>query len=383
MDPEETRAVLGRAADLAQRYQASLAERRVGPALGTTVERLRAALGGPLPEGPADPTQVVEALARAAEPGIVASGSPRYFGFVIGGTLPAALGADWLTSAWDQNGGLYVSSPASAVAEEVAGAWLLELLGLPATWGVGFTTGVTMANFTALAAARHAVLRAAGWDVEEDGLIGAPAITVVVGADAHASLLIALRLVGFGRGRAIRVPTDDQGRMLAPALREVLAGASGPLIVCAQAGEVNTGAFDPLGEVADAVREHPAAWLHVDGAFGLWAAVPPSLRQQVAGLERVDSCATDAHKWLNVPYDSGLVFVRDVAALRAAMGVAAAYLPPATGAARDPFDYVPEMSRRARGFHDEQVRLGRRVERSGALASVISRRSVRRMVDQS
>jgi glutamate/tyrosine decarboxylase-like PLP-dependent enzyme len=337
--------------DLAIDYRASLAERHVGPQPGVTAERLRAALGGELPETGEDPRAVVDALVAAVEPGLVAMASPRYFGFVIGGSVPAALAADWLTATWEQNVGLYLATPAASVVEEVAAGWLVDLLGLPSETSVGFTTGATMAHFTALAAARHAVLRSAGWDVEEDGLIGAPAIHVVAGSDVHVSVLNALRMVGLGRRRTIRVATDDEGRMRPAELRRTLAELDpGPTIVCAQAGEVNTGAFDPLDAIADALAERPGTWLHVDGAFGLWAAAVPGLRSRLEGHERADSWTTDAHKWLNVPYDSGLVFVRDVAAHRAAMGVAAAYLPPAPGSERDPYDYVPEMSRRARGF---------------------------------
>jgi glutamate/tyrosine decarboxylase-like PLP-dependent enzyme len=343
--------LLRHTADLAIDYRASLAERHVGPQPGVTAERLRAALGGELPEQGEDPRAVVDALAAAVEPGLVAMASPRYFGFVIGGSVPAALAADWLTATWEQNVGLYLATPAASVVEEVAAGWLVDLLGLPPETSVGFTTGATMAHFTALAAARHAVLRSAGWDVEEDGLIGAPAIHVVAGADVHVSVLNALRMIGLGRRRTVRVATDDEGRMRPAELRRVLSELDpGPTIVCAQAGEVNTGAFDPLGAIADAIADRPGTWLHVDGAFGLWAAAVPGLRSRLDGHERADSWTTDAHKWLNVPYDSGLVFVRDVAAHRAAMGVAAAYLPPAPGSERDPYDYVPEMSRRARGF---------------------------------
>jgi glutamate/tyrosine decarboxylase-like PLP-dependent enzyme len=343
--------LLRHAAEIAIDHRRSLPERRVGPAPGLTVGALRVALGGPLPERGVDPRTVVDELAADVEDGLVAMGSPRYFGFVIGGSVPAALATDWLTSTWEQNVGLYLGTPAAAVVEEVAAGWLVELLRLPAGTSVGFTTGATMANFTALAAARHAVLRAVGWDVEEDGLIGAPPIHVVLGADVHVSVLNALRMVGLGRRRATRVPTDDEGRMRAAELGRILAGLPAwPTIVIAQAGEVNSGAFDPLAAVAGAVATRPGTWLHVDGAFGLWAAAAPALRGRMEGHDRADSWSTDAHKWLNVPYDSGLVFIRDVAAHRAAMGVAAAYLPPAPGAERDPFDYVPEMSRRARGF---------------------------------
>ncbi len=347
----DTPELLRHTAEYAIDYRASVPTRPVGARPGLTSDELRATLGGPLPEGPRDPRAVVDELIAAVEPGLVTIDSPRYYGFVMGGSVPASLAADWLTTAWDQNAGLYLATPSAAMVEEIAGEWLVELLGLPAGTAAGFTTGATTAHFTTLAAARHGVLRNAGWDVEEQGLQGAPEIRVVLGQDAHVSLFNGLRMVGLGRGRAIRVPTDDEGRMLPRELRRVLVELpAGPTIVCAQAGEVNTGAFDPIDAIADLVADRPGAWLHVDGAFGLWAAVVPQMRHLVSGVERADSWATDAHKWLNVPYDSGLAFVRDAAALRAAMGVAAAYLPPAPGAERDPFDYVPEMSRRARGF---------------------------------
>jgi glutamate/tyrosine decarboxylase-like PLP-dependent enzyme len=374
--------LLRHAADLAIAYRSALAERRVGSAPGLTADSLRASLGGPLSELGEDPRAVIDALVAGVEPGLVAMGSPRYFGFVIGGSVPAALAADWLTSTWEQNTGLYLATPAASVVEEIVGGWLRDLFGLPSDSSVGFTTGATMAHFTALSAARHAVLRQVGWDVEEDGLIGAPPIHVIVGKDVHVSLVKALRMVGLGRRRAIRVTSDDEGRMRPAELRRVLAElAAGPTIVCAQAGEVNTGAFDPLDEIADVLRDRPGAWLHVDGAFGLWASAVPAMRSRLAGNERADSWTTDAHKWLNVPYDSGLVFVRDVAAHRAAMGVAAAYLPPATGAERDPFDYVPELSRRARGFavYAALRSLGR-----GGIAELVERTCAvaRRMADR-
>src|SRR6188508_2609541 len=350
-DPDAaTGGLLRHAADLAIDYREGLPDRRVGIAPGLTVDDLRARLGGPLPVDGTDPRVVIDELADGVDPGLIAMSGPRYFGFVIGGSVPASLAADWLTSAWDQNVGLYLGTPAASVVEEVVADWLLELLGLPAGTTVGFVSGATMANFTAMAAARHAVLRTAGWDVEEQGLQGAPKVRVVCGQDVHISLLNALRYVGLGRGRLERMPVDDEGRMDPAALAEALRGRDEPTIVCAQVGEVNTGAFDALDRIVPIVREHPNAWLHVDGAFGLWAAASPRLRHLVRGIEGADSWGTDAHKWLNVPYDAGLVFVRDAAAHRAAMGIAAAYLPPAPGQERDPFDYVPEMSRRARAF---------------------------------
>jgi len=350
-DPDSgTEELLRHAADLAIEYRSALPDRRVGIEPGTTVDDLRGRLGGPLPADGVDPRVVIDELAAGVDPGLVAMSGPRYFGFVIGGSVPAALAADWLTSAWDQNVGLYLGTPAAAVVEEVVADWLVELFGLPAGTTVGFVSGATMANFTAMATARHAVLRAAGWDVEERGLQGAPGVRVVAGADVHVSLLNALRYVGLGRGRVERIPTDDEGRMDVAALASALRGRDEPTIVCAQAGEVNTGGFDAFERIVPIVRDHPNAWLHVDGAFGLWAAASPRLRHLVAGIDGADSWGTDAHKWLNVPYDAGIVFVRDGAAHRAAMGMSAAYLPPAPGEERDPFDYVPEMSRRARGF---------------------------------
>jgi glutamate/tyrosine decarboxylase-like PLP-dependent enzyme len=339
--------LLKRTTDLALEFLDTLPHRRVGPSV--TIEELRTALGGPLPERGEDAREVVERLARAADPGLVGMAGPRYFGFVIGGHLPAALAADWLTSTWDQNATLYVSAPSNSVAEEVAAGWLLEILGLPRTASVGFTTGGMMANFTALAAGRHAVLARKGWDVEARGLYGAPEIDVVIGDEAHVTILAALQMLGLGRERVKRVPADGQGRMEAAALRDVLKTCAGPLIVCAQAGNVNTGAFDPLDEIASAVQEH-GGWLHVDGAFGLWANACPALAHLARGAERADSWATDGHKWLNVPYDSGIVIVNDPQAHRAAMTIAAPYLVQTQGRERDPFDYVPEFSRRARGF---------------------------------
>ena len=308
-------------------------------------------MGGPLPDGPTDPLAVVEELAAAADPGLVASAGGRYFGFVIGGSLPAALAADWLTSAWDQNAGLYVISPAAAVAEEVAGGWLVELLGLPAGTSVGFVTGATMANFTALAAARHAVLARTGWDVERHGLQGAPPVTVITHGGTHVTVYASLQMLGLGReGERVRkVAADEQGRMRPDALREALAGVDGPVIVCLQAGNVNTGAFDPFDELIPIAHER-GAWVHIDGAFGIWAAAVPSLRHLMAGSAAADSWSTDAHKWLNVPYDSGLVFVRDAAAHHAAMTLGAEYYIETEGGERDNYNWTPESSRRARGF---------------------------------
>ena len=341
--------LLARTAELAAEYLDSLPTRPVGGPVDRTA--LRAALGGPLPDGPSDPVAVVEELTAAAAVGLVASAGPRFFGFVIGGSLPAALGADWLTSAWDQNAGLYVISPAAAVAEEVAAGWLVELFGMPAGTSVGFVTGTTMANFTGLAAARHRVLDAAGWDVERQGLQGAPPVTVVTHAGTHVTVYASLQMLGLGREgeRVRRIASDGQGRMRPEALREALASIDGPTIVCTQAGNVNTGAFDPLDELIPIAHE-AGAWIHVDGAFGIWAAAVPSMRDRMRGHEAADSWSTDAHKWLNVPYDSGLVFVRDRAAHHAAMTLGAEYYVETAGIDRDNYNWVPESSRRARGF---------------------------------
>jgi glutamate/tyrosine decarboxylase-like PLP-dependent enzyme len=342
------RPLLEQTAALAADYLEGLETRRVGPSAGA--EDLRLSLGGPLPEGPDDPRAVIAALAEAAEPGLVGSAGGRYFGFVVGGGVPAALAADWLASAWDQNAGLYVCGPSAAVVEEVAGAWTAELLGLPAGVSFAFVTGCQMAHVTALAAARHGVFARLGWDVNERGLIGAPPVRVVVGEERHATVDRALRFLGLGAASIVPVAADAQGRMVPAALGQALARLEPPTIVCAQAGNVNTGAIDPLEEIAD-VAQASGAWLHVDGAFGLWAATSPKLRHLVAGAERADSWATDAHKWLNVPYDSGIALCAHPAEHQAAMSVRAGYLvhADATGP-RDELDWNPDFSRRARGF---------------------------------
>jgi glutamate/tyrosine decarboxylase-like PLP-dependent enzyme len=340
--------LLAKTAAEAANYLSGLDQRPVG--VRADRSELLARLGGPLPEQPTDAETVVGDLARAADPGLIGSAGPRYYGFVVGGSLPSALAADWLTSVWDQNAGGYVLSPAAAVVEEVAAGWLVELLGLPPTTSVGFTTGATMANFICMAAARSRVLESVGWDVERNGLFGAPPIEVVVGADRHVSLELALRYLGLGSDRVRVVPADEQGRMRADLLGDELRRCDGPIIVCAQAGDVNSGAFDPLGQICDAAHEH-GAWVHVDGAFGLWAAASPDRRHLIAGIENADSCGTDGHKWLNVPYDSGLAFVADPVAHRQAMSLlAASYLVFGAGGERDNANWVPEMSRRARGF---------------------------------
>jgi glutamate/tyrosine decarboxylase-like PLP-dependent enzyme len=341
----DARELLNATAAHAAEFLESLDERAIAQPVDT--DELRARLGGPLPEDGAEPREVIDRLVEDADEGIVASPGGRFFGFVLGGAIPAALAADWLTSTWDQNAGLYAAGPAAAVVEEVATAWLAELLGLPPGVSSSFVTGTQMAHVTALAAARFEVLRRVGWDVNARGLAGSPPIRVVVGAERHVTVDRALRLLGIGAEQLVVVPADAQGRIVPGDLPDL---AGGPTILCAQSGNVNTGAFDALPELADAASAG-GAWLHVDGAFGLWAAAAPSLRHLVAGVERADSWTTDAHKWLNVPYDSGLAFCAHPEAHRAAMSVTASYLIQAEeGGPRDQVDWTPEFSRRARGF---------------------------------
>jgi glutamate/tyrosine decarboxylase-like PLP-dependent enzyme len=332
--------VLLDAANRALRYLESLDERPVAPD-PEAVARL-SELDVPLPEEPGDPAVTIAELDRHSG-AVMSMSGPRFFGFVIGGTLPAALAASWLATAWDQNSGYFRSSPLTEKVEDVALDWLVDLLELPAGTGAGFVTGATVANFTCLAAARHAVLREAGWDVEADGLFGAPPVSVIIGDEAHPSLVKALGLLGFGRNRVVHVPVDEQGRMRADAFPQDI---STPAIVCLQAGNVNTGAFDPAEAIIPRAKA-AGAWVHVDGAFGLWATASPRYAHLMAGYTAADSWATDAHKFLNTPYDSGLAFVRDSETLRSAMAVTAAYLPAPT--TRDAASYVPELSRRARG----------------------------------
>jgi len=321
-------------------YIAATPSRSVAPT-PDAVARL-AELGGPVPEGPSDPAEVIRILDEIGSPATVTSTGGRYFGFVIGGALPAPLAANWLAGAWDQNAGFVVMSPVAAALEDITLAWLRDIVGLSDTFGAGFVTGATMANFTGLAAARTTLLRRAGWDVEEQGLFGAPELTVVVGDEVHVSLLKALAMLGLGRARVTRVPVDDQGRMRARDLPPL----DGRTILCIQAGNVNTGAFDPATELCAVARE-AGGWVHVDGAFGLWAAAAPKRRHLFAGFTNADSLAVDCHKWLNVPYDSGIAFVRDPEHLRQAMVLSAAYLQ--AGTTRDPANYTPDASRRARG----------------------------------
>lgn len=333
--------LLDTAARLAADYLEGLPARAVRPTTDA-LDRLRG-LEEPLPETPQDALAVLHRLDALGSPATMGSAGGRFFGFVIGGSLPVALAANWLATAWDQNAALHDPSPGVAAFEHAALRWLLDVLGLPPESAGAFVTGATQANLCGLAAARHAVLQRAGWDVEANGLFGAPPITVVVGAEAHPTLFKSLGVLGLGRNRVVKVDTDAQGRMRADRLPPL----AGPTILCLQAGNVNTGAFDPIAPLCERARE-AGAWVHVDGAFGLWAAAVPALRPLAEGLALADSWATDAHKWLNVPYDSGLAFVRDAQSLRAAMSVTAAYLP-VHATARSPSDYTPELSRRARG----------------------------------
>jgi len=323
------------------RYLQSLEHRPVCPDAAALAKLQR--LDEPLPAGPSAAEDTLALLDEIVSPATMAMAGPRFFGFVIGGSLPAALAANWLAGVWDQNAAFAAPTPGVARLEQIALRWLLELFDLPADAAGGFVTGATMANFTALAAARHAVLASAGWNVEADGLFGAPPITVIVGEEAHPSLLKALGMLGLGRRRITRVAVDDQGRMRPDALPSI----AGPSILCLQAGNVNSGACDPFEALID-VGHRRKAWVHIDAAFGLWAKVSERHRALLAGVEAADSWATDAHKWLNVPYDSGVALVRDARALRSAMAVTAEYLP-SSGAERNPCDYTPELSRRARG----------------------------------
>jgi len=339
---DDLRELLELTAAIASDFYETLPDRPVYPR--ATVAELHAAISSPLPEHGLPARTVIAELAAAVDPGLVAEASGRYFGFVVGGAVPASIAADWLTSTWDQNAGLFVLGPSASIVEQAAGAWLIELLGLPRHASFGFVTGAQMANFTALAAARHHVLARTGWDVERDGLQGAPKIRVVVGAKRHGTIDRALRMLGLGAPTDI-VPVDAEGRMLPGELRI----GDEPTIVCAQAGEVNTGASDPFHAIADARDAAPNAWVHVDGAFGLWAAATDSLRHYVDGADRADSWSTDAHKWLNVPYDSGLVFTAHPDSHSAAFSARAAYLI-VDDDKREQLDWNPEHSRRARGF---------------------------------
>jgi glutamate/tyrosine decarboxylase-like PLP-dependent enzyme len=332
--------ILRSAAERGIRYLENIGERPVvpGPESIAALDRFDI----PLPDDPIPPAQMLQMLDTLGSPATVGSQGGRFFGFVIGGTLPATVAANWLAAAWDQNTGLWAGSPIGSQLEVICLRWLRELLGLDDDWGGAFVTGATMANFSSLAAGRNAVLDAVGWDVEQDGLYGAPEITVVVGEEAHPTLTKSLGLLGLGRERLVRVPVDDQGRMRADLFPEI----DGPALVCLQAGNVNSGSFDPLREICERARG-ARSWIHVDAAFGFWAAASPDRRHLVDGIELADSICTDAHKWLNVPYDSGIALVRNPRALRRAMSFSASYLPELDR--REPSHYTPELSRRARG----------------------------------
>ncbi len=339
------RDLLARTAGIAADYLETLDTRPVASA--RTYREMHALLDTTVPDAPTDAEIVVDEMARLLEPGITAMGSGRFFGFVIGGALPVSVAADWLVSTWDQNAGLAEPTPAVTALEAVAGRWVIELLGLPPSTSFAFVTGCQMAHVTCLAAARHAVYARAGWDLPVNGLAGAPPLRVVVGGKRHVTLTRALRLLGIGEAQEVVLPTDGEGRMETSGLETALR-PGGPTIVCAQAGEVNTGAFDDLASIVEAARTADA-WVHVDGAFGLWAAVSPSLRHLVDGHDRADSWATDGHKWLNVPYDCGIALCAHPADHAAAMEYAAPYLHVSDEAAiRDPMGYSPEFSRRAR-----------------------------------
>jgi glutamate/tyrosine decarboxylase-like PLP-dependent enzyme len=363
LNPDEYKDVLDRATARSMEWIESLPTRPVAPS--ANVDAMKRVFGRPLQDEELDPVDVVEELATLAEPGLMAMPSGRFFGWVIGGTLPAALGADVLVSSWDQNAGMRYASPSTAAIEEVAGEWLVDLLGLPTGSDVGFTTGATMANWMGLSAARAFVLDQAGWDVNEKGLQGAPHVTVLAGDERHASVDLALRYLGFGLPTV--VAADSQGRIIVSSLTEALEAATGPTIVVLQAGNLHSGAFDPMRD-AVAVAHERGAWVHVDGAFGLWAAASPALRSQLDGIETADSWATDAHKTLNVPYDCGVAIIARPGAAGAAVGTQTSYLIRDDAGAPDPYDLVPELSRRARGVPVWAAL--RQLGRSGVIALV-------------
>lgn len=328
-------------------YRQSLSERPHRPT--NSYRSMRDRLRAPVPETGAPGQAVISTLISEADPGLMSMAGPRFFGWVLGASDPVGVAADWLVSAWSQNTGVHEATPATAAIEEVAAGWLLELLDLPRDCSVGFATGASVGNFIGLTAARGALHRRAGWDSDADGLFGAPPISVFIGDDAHTSVFSALQYCGLGRNRVTRIATDDAGAMQAADLHRILkASAAGPRLIIAQAGQINTGAFDPLAEIGALARTYDA-WMHVDGAFGLWARANPETRALAAGAELADSLVTDGHKWLQVPFDCGYVFVRDEAAHRSAMTTAASYLPVSEDDDRVPSSYVPELSRRARG----------------------------------
>lgn len=340
-------APLAIAAEQATKYRA-----RIAAASHTPVDNyadVLARFAGPLPEHSGDGEAIIRELIAGAEGGIRATTGPRFFGWVIGNSHPTGVAADWLTSAWGQNAANVLAAPAASAVEAVACEWLLNLLGLPAEASVGVVSGATVANFVCLAAARSEVLRRVGWDVESDGLFGAPEVRVLIGADAHATVFSGLKYLGLGARRVRTIATDDLGRMLPADFERALSGYTGPTIAIAQSGQICTGVSDPFTEIAPLAKA-AGAWLHVDGAFGMWANASPKLKHLTAGIEQADSWGTDGHKWLQTPYDCGFAIVRDAEAHRRAMAVSASYLPPASAAERDPSTYVPELSRRARGF---------------------------------
>lgn len=339
--------LLGRAVEHSARYRQSLKDNSGKPQVG--YYDMRAALAAPLPEGRSAPEAVLEELVRVAEPGLMPMAGPRFFGFVIGASHPAGVAADWMVSAWGQNAGYHTPTPAAAAMEEIAEGWLVDILDLPKGSSVGFVTGATVANAVGLSAARTKVLLDAGWDVDADGMFGAPEVTVLVGDDAHSSVFSALQMIGFGYKRVTRVGTDGQGRMRPEALEAAIGQSSGPKIVIAQAGQINTGAYDPFAEIVEIAHAHQA-WVHVDGAFGLWARATPSHKHLTDGIEGADSWVTDGHKWLQVPYDSGFAIVRDREVHQRAMTQWGSYLPSINQGDRVPSAFVPELSRRARGI---------------------------------
>ena len=380
-DLEHGLAAMAQAAEAAIAYRRQVAAAERTPV--STYEASLAAFAEPTPETGQDPEQVIADLVAQAGPGIRAMTGPRFFGWVIGGSDPTGVAADWLAAAWGQNAGNLVAAPAASAAETIASAWLLDLLGLPAGASVGFVTGATIANFVCLAAARGEALRRVGWDVEADGLFGAPPIEVLIGADAHATVFSSLRYLGLGAERVRTIETDDAGRIRPAAFERALKAALGPVIAIAQAGQINTGACDPCPTIAPLARE-AGAWLHVDGAFGLWAQAAPARAHLTAGVEQADSWATDGHKWLQTPYDCGYAIVRDPQAHSRAMAITASYLPSAAEHQREPSALVPELSRRARGFATWAMirKLGRAgiadmVERCCAIAARMAERLAR------
>ncbi len=340
-DNSNLRELLTDAAERGMNYREAAIERAVAPSADAVAAVNR--FVEPMPEQGCDDAEVLALLDDVGSPATVAMTGPRYFGFVIGGSLPVTVATNWLSTAWDQNVGMHEVTPATSTLELVSMAWMKSLFGLPGSAAAAFVTGATVANFTALAAARNRVYNDIGWNVEADGLIGAPPVSVIVSEETHPTVFKSLGMLGFGRNRVTRAPVDAEGRIDMERFPDV----DGPTIVCTQAGNVNTGAFDPVGDICAKVKPK-GAWVHVDGAFGLWAAASPRLEHLCSGFAAADSWATDAHKWLNVPYDSGIAFVRDVAALKSAMAITAEYLPTETEF-RNPSDFTPELSRRARG----------------------------------